>query len=90
MKDDVALQVRQCEICGADKRPLKTPKAPMGNLSSGAPWDILATDYMGPFPETPRGNKYISVLTDHFSKYVEILAVPDQTAETCATCGVAL
>jgi hypothetical protein len=85
MKNNVALYVRQCEICAADKRPLKTPKAPLGNLNSGAPWDVLATDYMGPFPETPRKNKYILVLTDHFTKYVEVLAVPDQTAETCAS-----
>lgn len=47
--------------------------------------DIIATDYLGPFPQTSQGNRYILVLTDHFSKYVEILAVPDQTAETCAS-----
>ena len=50
----------------------------------GAPLDRLATDVLGQLPETPRGNKYVLVVTDHFSKWVEVFAVPDQTAVTCA------
>lgn len=46
--------------------------------------DRLATDLLGPLPETPRGNKYVLVITDHFTKWVEAIAVPDQTAQTCA------
>ena len=57
----------------------------MGHLRSGAPWDTLAIDYLGPLPKTPRGNKYILVLTDQFTKYVEIFAMPDQTADECAS-----
>jgi len=57
----------------------------MGMITTGAPLDKLATDNIGPFPRTPRGNRCILVLTDCFSKYVEVIPVPDQTAETCAT-----
>lgn len=57
----------------------------MGHLRSGGPWDTLALDYMGPFPKTERGNKYILVITDQFTKYVEVLAVPNQRAEDCAS-----
>ncbi len=53
----------------------------MGHITTGAPWDVLAVDYLGPLPETPRGNKYVLVLTDLFTKYVEVLPVPNQTAE---------
>jgi transposase InsO family protein len=84
MKEDVHLHIKQCDVCGADKKPHKTPRAPMGTLVTGAPMDVVATDYLGPFPVSEQGNRYILVLTDHFSKYVEVLAVPDQTAETCA------
>lgn len=55
----------------------------MGHIITGAPWDVLAMDYLGPLPETRRGNKYILVLTDLFTKYVEVLPVPNQTAEDC-------
>ena len=85
LKEDVTVYVRQCDVCAIDKKPCKTPKAPMGSLSAGAPWDHVAVDYIGPLPLTPRGNRYILVVTDHFTKYVEILPVPDQTAEVCAS-----
>ena len=53
-------------------------------MQVGAPLDRLSTDLMGPLPLTPRGNRYILIATDHFSKWVEIMAVPDQSAITCA------
>ena len=84
LKQDVKWYVRKCDVCAADKTPPKLPKAPMGHLKSGAPWDTLAIDYLGPLPRTPRGNRYILVLTDQFTKYVEVFAMPDQTAEDCA------
>ena len=82
---DVKLHVKRCDICEANKLPTKSPRAPMGHLSSGAPWDTLALDYLGPLPETARGNKYILVITDHFTKYVEVIPVPNQHAEDCAS-----
>ena len=51
----------------------------------GAQMDCWATDILGPFPVTSRGNRYILVVTDTFSKWTEALyAIPDQTATTCA------
>ena len=46
--------------------------------------DRFSIDVLGPLKSTPCGNKYILVVMDYFSKWVEILPVPDQTAETCA------
>jgi transposase InsO family protein len=56
----------------------------MGHLSTGAPLDRVATDVLGPLPLTPRGNRYILLVTDHFSKWVEIFPIPNQTAATIA------
>ena len=85
LKQDVKLHIKMCDICAADKTPTKTPRAPMGHLKSGGPWDTLAIDYLGPFPKSESGNKYILVMTDHFTKYVEVIAVPNQQAEDCAS-----
>ena len=85
LKEDINLYIRKCDTCEANKKPIVTPKAPLGSLRSGAPGDFIATDYLGPFPVTDRGNRYILLLTDHFTKYVEILPVPDMTAEVCAS-----
>ena len=76
--------IQKCDVCAADKKQTKVPKAPLGHLNAGAPGDCVATDHLGPLPFTGRGNRYILLLTDHFTKYVEIIPVPDMTAEVCA------
>jgi hypothetical protein len=55
LKLDVKIWVRKCDICAADKRPPKKPKAPLGSIKTGAPWDVLATDYVGSLPQNPQG-----------------------------------
>ena len=84
LKEDISLYVQRCDTCAADKKPQKIPRAPMGSLQAGAPGDCIATDYIGPLPVTDRGNRYILVFTDHFSKNVEVIPVSDMTAEVCA------
>ena len=49
----------------------------------GAPLDRLSTDILGPFPESNQGNKYVLAVTDYFTKWMEIFAIPDQNAATC-------
>ena len=44
----------------------------------------IALDIMGPLPNTENGNKYVLVLADYYTKYVEAYAVPDERAETVA------
>lgn len=84
LKDEIALYIQKCDTCAADKKPAKVPRAPLGSLHAGAPGDCVATDYLGPFPVTDRGHRYILLFTDHFSKNVEIIPVSDMTAEVCA------
>jgi hypothetical protein len=56
MREDINIWIQQCEICGAIKPPAKASRAPLGSMPTGAPWDRLATDILGPVPVTPRGN----------------------------------
>ena len=84
MKEDIRIYIQKCDICAMDKKPNKAPRAPLGHLPAGAPGDCVATDFLGPLPVTRRGNRFILLLTDHFTKYVEIIPVPDMTAEVCA------
>ncbi len=73
-----------CDVCSAIKGTGKKAHAPLGRMTAGAPLDRLAVDILGPLPETPRGNEYMLVVTDTFTKWTEIFTVPDQTAATCA------
>ena len=84
LRDDVKVWVKRCDTCAANKRPQQKPMAPMGDMRTGAPMDRLAVDVMGPLPLSHKGNQYVQVITDAFTKWVEIQAIPDQTALTCA------
>ncbi|MCG8112562.1 MAG: DDE-type integrase/transposase/recombinase [Candidatus Thiodiazotropha taylori] len=57
-------------------------------MGSGYPMERIATDILGPLPETESGNRYILVIGDYFTKWVEAFAIPDQTAQTVARCLV--
>ena len=85
IRKDIYHWVQQCDQCEKTKIPPKSPKAPLGEMPTGAPLDRLTTDFLGPFPETPKGNRYILVVTDSFTKWVEIFATPDQSAKTTTT-----
>ena len=37
---------------------------------------------MGPLPETEKGNKYVLVAVDCFTKWVEVYGIPNQEAVT--------
>ena len=84
MKGAVNSWIKKCIICASNKRAHKKAKGPLGRMQVGAPLDRIGTDLLGPLPLTPRGNRHILVVQDYFTKWVEIFAVPDATAETCA------
>ena len=44
----------------------------------------LAMDILGPLALTPRGNKFVLVVTDYFTKWTESYAIPNQEATTVA------
>ncbi len=84
LREDVNIWLKKCDTCAANKKLPKTPRAPLGDMRVGAPLDRISIDVLGPLPLTPRGNQFILVVADHFSKWTEAYAMPDQTAKTCA------
>ena len=84
LRTDVAVFIARCDVCGSIKKPSKPARAPLGRLSVSAPFEVISCDHLGPLPITARGNRYILVVPDLFTKWVEIFAVPDQSAAVCA------
>jgi len=80
--DDVKAWCRQCDKCAASKGPSTRSRGSMKQYNVGLPFERMAIDVAGPFPETERGNKYILVATDYFSKWPEVFAIPNQEATT--------
>ena len=81
---DVEKHVKQCATCAHHTSPVNLNRAPLGNIAVGEPFTFWAMDFMGPLPETSKGNKHILVVVDHFTKWCEAFATPDQKASTVA------
>ncbi|CAI5690254.1 unnamed protein product [Oreochromis niloticus] len=81
---DVEDFCRSCDACSSHKGPQDQSRAQLQQQPAGAPMERVAVDVMGPFPRTDRGNRYVLVAMDYFTKWPEAYAIPDQEAETVA------
>ena len=84
MAAEVQLWIAECEPCNRCKTPVPSQKAPMKSIKVGQPMELWAMDVLGPLPMTARGNQYILVMSDHFTKWVEAVPMANQRAETVA------
>ena len=84
MVEDVRRLVGTCEVCQTAKQGgVKKPQGRQ-HLYAGRPWQKVAIDLVGPMPLTQKGNKWILVLTDHFTRWQDALAIPTATASVVA------
>uniref|UniRef100_A0AAR2M493 Gypsy retrotransposon integrase-like protein 1 n=1 Tax=Pygocentrus nattereri TaxID=42514 RepID=A0AAR2M493_PYGNA len=72
VRRDVEDFCRRCDLCTLQQ------------LAVGAPMERVAVDIMGPFPRSDKGNRYVLVAMDYFTKWPEAYAIPDQEAGTVA------
>ncbi|KAL5020781.1 hypothetical protein ScPMuIL_002130, partial [Solemya velum] len=84
MREDVTDWIKTCTMCQTRKSPVPKFRAPLVNIQSSEPMEIVAIDITGPFPVTSRDNKYILVVGDLYSKWIESYPIPDQEAKTVA------
>ena len=84
MRTDTEIFVRTCELCARYKTSGKNRRAAMKTFQVGEPMERLCIDIAGPFNESPAGNKYCLIITDWFTKFVEIHPMKNQEAETVA------
>ena len=83
-QNDVKVYIGGCEKCAKRKGPIPTKYAPMQVVRSGFPMERLAIDILGELPTTERGNKYILVIADYFTKWTECFPMPNMESKTCA------
>jgi hypothetical protein len=58
---------------------------PLGEVEEPTtPFQVKSLDVTGPYPLTPRKNRYLLTFIDHCTRYVKAFPITDQTAATCA------
>jgi hypothetical protein len=84
MDEDIRIHIRKCLKCSACKHPSKKPKAKQRKYQVGYPLDRVGIDIIGPLTTTRQKNKYILVIADYFTRYIEAYCIPNQQADTIA------
>ncbi|KAK6172537.1 hypothetical protein SNE40_016172 [Patella caerulea] len=84
MRKDVENHVVACPQCSVHKKSSHSHVSGLQEYRAGSPLDRVQLDILGPFPESRKGNRYILVLVDQFTKWTEAYPLPDQTAESVA------
>ena len=85
---DVKEYVMGCSSCNRNKNDGKKNRHPMVIFHAGIPMEKIHIDFIGPLPETKNGNKHILSMTDNFTKWIELVPLKNQEAETTARAAV--
>ena len=64
--------------------PIPKGKAKLQQHIVGCPLERVALDILGPLSRSSRGNRYILVVADYFTRWTEAYPIPNQEATTVA------
>ncbi len=80
-----SIRVASCDICASRKKPQKAVIPLFSITHPVKPFDMVGIDFVGPLTVTDNGNKYILVLTDYATRWVEAFVTSDMKASTVAS-----
>jgi IS30 family transposase len=86
IRRDIIQYVSRCINCNSNRAPNPKRKAEMQLFVANSRFELDHLDITGGgnVPKTERGNKYILVILDHFTRYCEAIPLANQQAETIA------
>ena len=84
MAMDAYNTVRNCVSCARNRIKLRRHASPLKLFPARAPLEYLAIDILGELIRTPRGNRYLLIITDRYSKLTRCVPLRRITANTVA------
>lgn len=85
MARDIENYCQQCVSCQSRSMPVPHRVAPLQTIHANHPFEKVASD-ITELPVTPSGHRYVLVLQDYFTKYVNLYPMKDQRAAAVAHC----
>ncbi|XP_022003015.1 uncharacterized protein LOC110900433 [Helianthus annuus] len=80
MHVDALRELRKCDSCQRHSPKTLRPKNDLIPVSTAWPFQQWGIDMVGPFPDAPGVVKFIIVVVDYFTKWVEAKALASTTA----------
>ncbi|XP_036139609.1 uncharacterized protein LOC118644672 [Monomorium pharaonis] len=74
--------VASCNVCQATKYYTRATRGIQYYDLPERPGKVVSLDIFGPLPQTAKGNKYVLVVMDQFSKLTKFYTMPNQKLET--------
>ena len=86
MARDIENFIKSCKTCQKSKLTFEDRKSVELQLPEipDIPNERVHMDLFGPLRNSNSGNKYVLTMTDSFTKYVELVAIPDKSADMVA------
>ncbi|CAM4330501.1 unnamed protein product [Caretta caretta] len=84
MAADLKSHLERCLDCARHSPPHKVLRGELMRQAPRGPWERIQIDYTGPLPPDHRKNRFMLVVVDAFSRWVEAFPTKYQTARVTA------
>ncbi|CAF4588394.1 unnamed protein product, partial [Rotaria socialis] len=80
LRKDVFNYISACQLCQQFKYNNAPTASPMQLHSVNEPWHTIGMDIMGPFPTTARQKRFLLVIVDYFTRWIELFPLNSITS----------